>query len=348
MKSSLNLLLATDAWRPQVNGVVRTWETSIQHLRDRGHRVEVIEPNQFLSAPVPFYPEIRLCLPWQNQLLERVKSFQPDAVHIATEGPIGLTMRTFLMRRRWHFTTSYHTKFPEYLEEMVHLPASWSYRYMRWFHSASSAILVATPTLEKELIGWRFNAPIRRWSRGVDLSLFYPRPKTPTDAPRPHLLYVGRVSKEKSIEDFLKVKAPGTKFIVGDGPIRAKLEQQYPEARFLGYRKGQALAEVYANCDLFVFPSRTDTFGLVLIEALASGLPVAAYPVLGPIDIINDPKAGVLNDNLEVAVQQALQQCDSESAVRLGRQYTWERCTDQLLGSLVDLRTGRPWSVANR
>lgn len=341
MKTQLKILLATDAWRPQVNGVVRTWETSIRHLRDRGHAVEVIEPGQFPSTPVPFYPEIRLCLPWQNQLAERVRSFQPDAIHIATEGPIGLSMRTFCGRRRWRFTTSYHTKFPEYLREMVHLPTSLSYRYMRWFHSASSSILVATPTLEKELIARRFAPPIRRWSRGVDLELFHPRPKTPSDFPRPHLLYVGRVSKEKGIEDFLKAKTPGTKFVVGDGPIRERLEKLYPEAKFLGYRRGLALAEVYANCDLFVFPSRTDTFGLVLIEALASGLPVAAYPVLGPIDIVDDEKAGALDENLEVAVERALKRCDSANAVALGRQYTWERCTDQLLGSIVALKTGK-------
>ena len=335
MNQIKKLLLATDAWRPQINGVVRTWETSIHVLRERGHRVEVIEPGQFPSMPIPFYPEIRLCLPWQNQIAQRVRLFQPDFIHIATEGPIGLAMRTFCTRRQLRFTTSYHTKFPEYLERMVGLPSRWSYRFMRWFHSRSSAILIATPTLEKELITWGFRSPMRRWSRGVDLELFHPRPKTLFDFPRPLLLYVGRVSKEKSIEDFLKIKTPGTKIIVGDGPIRPRLEKQYPEAKFLGYRKGEALAEVYANCDLFVFPSRTDTFGLVIIEALASGLPVAAYPVLGPIDILTGENLGAMNNDLGVAIQEALQTGDAQKCERFGREFTWDRCTDQLFQSFV-------------
>jgi glycosyltransferase involved in cell wall biosynthesis len=341
MKQSLRILLASDAWRPQVNGVVRTWETSIAHLKDRGHAVEVIEPGQFPNAPIPFYPEIRLCLPWQNQIAQRYTRFQPDIIHVATEGPIGLAMRTFCTRRRLHFTTSYHTKFPEYLQEMIYLPASWSYPYMRWFHSRSSAIMVATPSLEEELRSRRFQPPLKRWSRGVDLELFHPRPKTLFDYPRPILLYVGRVSKEKGIEDFLKVKTPGTKLIVGDGPIREKLQKQYPEAVFLGYRRGEALAEVYANSDLFVFPSKTDTFGLVLIEALASGLPVAAYPVIGPIDIIHNEKAGILRKDLSEAVPLALERGDPEECVKLGRQYTWERCTNQLLSNFVLAKTGK-------
>ncbi len=236
----MRILVATDAWHPQVNGVVRTWTTSIERLRHLGHSVEVIEPNQFPGMPCPLYPEIRLCLPRQNPIARRINAFGPDVIHIVTEGPIGLAVRLYCRRHCLFFTTSYHTKFPEYLQRMIGLPASMSYAFMRWFHGGSSAIMVATPSLEEELRQRRFRPPLRRWSRGVDLELFHPRSKPQFDWPRPILLYVGRVSKEKSIEDFLKVEAPGTKVVIGDGPIRERLEKQYPAAKFLGYRRGQA------------------------------------------------------------------------------------------------------------
>lgn len=343
----MRILLATDAWHPQVNGVVRTWTTSIERLQQLGHEVAVIEPNQFAGMPCPLYPEIRLCMPGQNPIARKINTFRPDIIHIATEGPIGLAVRLYCRRRGQFFTTSYHTKFPEYLQRMVGLPSGMSYQFMRWFHSNSAAIMVATPSLEEELRQRGFGPPLRRWSRGVDLELFYPRPKTLFDFPRPILLYVGRVSKEKSIEDFLRVKAPGTKVIVGDGPIRERLEKQYPDAKFLGYRRGQALAECYANADLFVFPSVTDTFGLVMIEALASGVPVAAYPVVGPIDIVNLPKIGALDPNLEVAVERALKESDPVECARIGRQYTWANCTGQLLSNFVHARTGAPLGIAS-
>ncbi|MCE9529861.1 MAG: glycosyltransferase family 1 protein [Planctomycetes bacterium] len=337
----MRILLATDAWLPQVNGVVRTWLTSIEYLRKLGHEVKVIEPNQFPGMPCPLYPEIRLCLPLPGQIVRSINAFQPDVIHIATEGPIGLAVRLYCRRRGFFFTTSYHTKFPEYLQRLVFLPTRLSYGFMRLFHSGSSTIMVATPSLEEELRQHSFQPPLKRWSRGVDLELFHPRPKTLFDWPRPILLYVGRVSKEKSIEDFLKVNAPGTKVVVGDGPIRERLEKQYPAAKFLGYRSGQPLAECYANADLFVFPSKTDTFGLVMIEALASGLPVAAYPVVGPADIITQPGMGALDQNLEKAVERALKEGDPETSARIGRQYTWENCTGQLLANFVDVRSGR-------
>jgi len=331
----MRILLATDAWRPQVNGVVRTWETSIARLRQLGHEVDVIEPNLFPGMPCPFYPEIRLSLPLQNAIVRRIGKFKPHVIHIATEGPIGLAVRLFCRRRGLFFTTSYHTKFPEYLQEMLFLPAGVSYRFMRWFHRRSSTIMVATPSLEAELRQRRFHPPLKRWSRGVDLELFQPRPKNHFNFPRPILLYVGRVSKEKGIEDFLRLKTPGTKVIVGDGPIRERLEKQYPEVKFLGYRRGLALAECYASADLFVFPSKTDTFGLVLIEALASGIPVAAYPVVGPIDIVTQPNVGALHADLGQAVSRALKEGNPEACTQLGRQYTWENCTNQLLSNFV-------------
>jgi glycosyltransferase involved in cell wall biosynthesis len=276
-----------------------------------------------------------------QQIVRRMQAFSPDVIHIATEGPIGLAVRLFCRRRRFFFTTSYHTKFPEYLREMLFLPAGLSYGFMRWFHRRSSAIMVATQSLEKELRQRGFRPPIKRWSRGVDLELFHPRLKNHFEFPRPILLYVGRVSKEKGIESFLKLDSPGTKVIVGDGPIRERLERQYPQAKFLGYRRGVSLAECYASADLFVFPSKTDTFGLVIIEALASGIPVAAYPVDGPIDIVTQPNVGSLHDDLGKAVNSALSNSDPKKCEALGRQYTWENCTRQLLGNFVGVRTGK-------
>jgi glycosyltransferase involved in cell wall biosynthesis len=345
MNGPLRILLATDAWRPQVNGVVRTWETSLAHLRQRGHQTDVIHPGLFRSFPVPFYQEIRLALPGRRRVGELVQSFAPSVVHIATEGPIGLAVRAFCLRHRWRFSTSYHSKFPEYLQEFARVPIRWSYRYMRWFHSASSAVLVSTPTLAADLAGRGFHN-LRRWSRGVDLTLFAPRRKTWTDYLQPILLYAGRVSKEKNIEAFLALDRPGTKVVVGDGPHRGRLQRDFPKAVFLGYRSGAALAEAYANADVFVFPSKTDTFGLVMIEALACGVPVAAYPVVGPIDIVTDHKVGCLHDDLGHAVDVALRDGDPAACVRHARQFTWERCTDQLLESVVPIH--RPGDASRR
>jgi glycosyltransferase involved in cell wall biosynthesis len=330
-------LLATDAWFPQVNGVVRTWETTLKQFHKRGIETFVIHPQLFRGFPTPFYPEIRLACVGSSAITQYVADFQPDAIHIATEGPIGLATRFHCTRNRYRFSTSYHTKFPEYLYQFLRIPTSWSYGYLRWFHRGASATCVATPSLEKELIAQRFTN-LKRWSRGVDLDLFQPG-IGPFRLPKPVLLYVGRVSIEKGIEDFLKLDIAGTKVIVGDGPARASLEKKYPQAVFLGYRKGKQLAEVYQSADVFVFPSKTDTFGLVMIEALACGVPVAAYPVVGPIDIITEPKIGVLHNNLHEAIQQTLATADRNACIEHGRKFTWERCTEQLLQSLVPIKS---------
>jgi glycosyltransferase involved in cell wall biosynthesis len=329
---ALRILLATDAWRPQVNGVVRTWETSLELLRARGHETCVIEPNLFANAAIPFYPEIRLAWPTRRRVSQLIRQFSPDVVHIATEGTIGLAVRAFCLRNRWKFTTSYHTQFPEYVETMLRVPADWSYRYMRWFHGTSSAVMASTPTMERTLADRGFKN-LRRWSRGVDLGVFYPRQKSWDQYARPILLYAGRVSKEKNIEAFLALKNAGSKLIAGDGPIREKLQREYPQAVFLGYRKGPDLAEAYANADVFVFPSRTDTFGLVMIEAMACGVPVAAFPVVGPIDVVTEPGTGRLDEDLSAAVESALSTGDADACVRYARTFTWERCTDQLLAN---------------
>ncbi len=329
------ILIATDAWHPQVNGVVRTLDTTTRWLRDHGHSVEVIEPTAFRSYAVPFYPEIRVSMPNPGRIDRLLRRFQPDHIHIATEGPIGWQVRRACLKRSWHFTTSYHTRFPEYLHHLMHVPESFTYRLVRKFHAASSAMLVSTASLEQELKDRGFTAPIRRWSRGVDLTLFHPRTKTDPGLPRPLMLSVGRVSYEKGLEDFLRLRTAGTKLIVGDGPARAELQAKYPDARFLGLCRGQALAEIYANADLFVFPSRTDTFGIVLIEALASGLPIAAYPVTGPIDIVVDPSLGALDSDLGAAVEHALARGVPEACTRAAQAYTWDACTQQFFSHLV-------------
>ncbi|HEX4608441.1 MAG TPA: glycosyltransferase family 1 protein [Urbifossiella sp.] len=334
------ILIATDAWHPQVNGVVRTLDTTARRLRDWGHAVEVVEPGAFAAVGVPFYPEIRLALPRPGRVYDRVRRFRPDYVHISTEGPIGLLVRHFCRRRRWGFTTSYHTRFPEYLNELAGVPLGPTYRFLRWFHGGAGAVLVATPSLEKELTARGFRPPLRRWSRGVDLTLFHPRPRPAAAHPRPVLLYVGRVSHEKNVEDFLRLGVPGTKLVVGDGPARAELERKYPAAVFLGYRRGAALGEAYAAADVFVFPSRTDTFGMVVIEAFASGLPVAAYPAMGPIDTVTNDKLGALDDDLGRAVRRALETGDPAACAAEGAGYTWDHCTHQFLTSLVPVSAG--------
>jgi len=332
------ILIATDAWHPQVSGVVRTLDATARVLREWGHAVEVVEPSPYWSIPFPFYRDVPMCLPRAGRINERILRFRPEHVHVATEGGIGLAVRRFCRNRGWRFTTSYHTRFPEYLRRLTHVPETITYRFMRWFHRASSACMVATGSLGRELSDRGFTAPIVSWSRGVDRDTFHPRPKFEIGYKRPFLLYVGRVSHEKGIDEFLRLRLPGTKFIVGDGPARKDLERKHAGAVFLGYRDGRELGAIYANADLFVFPSRTDTFGVVLIEALASGLPVAAHPVTGPGDIIANERLGALDQDLGRAVKLALARGDPAACAAEGRKYTWESSTRQFLANLVDSR----------
>lgn len=332
------ILIATDAWHPQVNGVVRTLDTTTRTLRALGHIVEVISPEGFSQIPIPFYREIPFCFPRPGTLNRRIQSFQPNCVHIATEGPIGLLVRNYCRQRAWNFTTSYHTKFPEYAQTLTGFPASWSYRFLRWFHNRAAAIMVATPSLEADLQQRGFTSPIRRWSRGVDFTVFRAGEKPPSQYPGPVLLYVGRVSAEKNIEAFLAIDTPGTKVIVGDGPARAELQAKYPDAVFLGFLKSEALTAAYAAADLFVFPSKTDTFGLVMIEAMACGLPVAAFPVTGPIDIITNPTFGALDADLGTAIGNALATGQRAACIDEARRYSWENCTRQFIENLVPIR----------
>jgi glycosyltransferase involved in cell wall biosynthesis len=334
----VRILIATDAWQPQVNGVVRTLSTTVRQLTQLGHDVKVIEPSLFLNFPCVVYPEIHLALPAERPMQLMLRRFAPDHIHIATEGPIGFQMRRLCQAQQLRFTTSYHTKFPEYLWELLGVPSSLSYRLLRWFHAPAAAIMVSTPSLEHELREWGFRNRLLRWSRAVDTGVFHPRPQTYPAHERPIQMYVGRVSREKNIDAFLRLETRGTKYVIGDGPARAELQQKYPQVRFLGPLSGEPLAEAYANADVFVFPSRTDTFGLVMLEALASGVPVAAYPVPGPIDIVRPPTTGALHDDLAVAVEMALRTSIPEACVALASQYTWEKCTRQFLDNLVPAR----------
>ncbi len=334
------IILATDAWYPLVNGVVRTIDMTAQTLRAMGHVVDVVEPSGLLSVGVPFYPEIRLCFPRTGPLSKRILKFQPDHVHITTEGPLGLAVRQFCRGRNWAFSTSYHTKFPEYLRRLAFIPESWTYPYLRWFHAAADPMMTATPSLEAELRRRGFNGLHGRWSRGVDAKLFRPRPKQAAPWPGPVLLYVGRVSNEKNIEAFLKLDTPGTKVVVGDGPAKLPLQKKYPAAKFLGYLSGETLAEQYAQADLFVFPSLTDTFGLVVIEALACGVPVAAFPATGPVDIITRPELGACDEDLGKAITTALATGKRDDCIEEAKKYSWENCTQQFIDNLVLVTEG--------
>ncbi|GEO80418.1 glycosyltransferase family 4 protein [Pararhodospirillum oryzae] len=332
----MRIVVVTDAWFPQVNGVVRTLDTLRARLIARGHEVEFITPQSFRTVPCPTYPEIRLALRPRRHMARTIETFQPCVVHIATEGPLGLSARAYCVRRGIPFTTAFHTKFPEYVNARLRVPVSWGYAVLRWFHKPSRAIMVATQGVEDELRRWGFSA-IRRWTRGVDTDLFRPRPKDSLDGviqgPRPWFVYVGRVAVEKNIEAFLSLDLPGTKIVVGGGPQLEALRARHPKVVFVGEKHGDDLARHFAVGDVFVFPSRTDTFGLVLLEALACGLPVAAYPVAGPLDVIGDAPVGVLDEDLGAAALKALDM-DPEAcrAFALGR--SWETSVDQFLSNV--------------
>ncbi|HEY0684478.1 MAG TPA: glycosyltransferase family 1 protein [Steroidobacter sp.] len=329
----MKIAIVTDAWRPQTNGVVKTLSTTADGLRALGHVVHIIEPNQFKTFPCPTYPEIRLAWLPYGRLSQLLEEFGPDAIHIATEGTLGAAARKWCLRRGFPFTTSYHTQFPEYVRARVPIPLSVSYAHLRRFHSAAARTMVATPAMQRLLESRGFKN-IVRWTRGVDVSLFKPRDKSFLDFPRPIAMYVGRVAVEKNIEAFLKLDLPGTKVVVGDGPARAELEAKYPATKFVGYKFGEQLASHVAAADVFVFPSRTDTFGLVLLEAMACGVPVAAYPVTGPIDVVAQGVTGELNEDLRAAALAALK-LDPNQCRAYALANTWETATRQFLSHLA-------------
>ena len=301
----MKLVLVTDAWFPQVNGVVRSLERVVAQLRADGDTVTLIAPDRFRTLPCPTYPEIRLALPGPGKVARLIRESGADFVHIATEGPLGFAARRYCVSKGRGYTTSYHTRFPEYLSARSPVPLSWSYALVRRFHNRGLACMVATQSLADELAGRGFRQLVT-WPRGVDADFFRPRPGADLGFARPVFLCVGRVAVEKNLEAFLELDLPGTKVVVGDGPAREELMRRYPDARFLGMLQGEDLGNAYAAADVFVFPSRTDTFGNVLLEALASGLPVAAFPVTGPKDLIRDPRAGALDEDLRRAAMRAL------------------------------------------
>ncbi len=331
------ILIISDAWRPQVNGVVRTLETVADHLVGDGCAVEVIGPDRFLSIPMPSYPEIRLALGGRSRLAAMMRDFAPDSVHIATEGPLGWRARGLCREWGWDFTTSFHTRFPDYLHARTRIPRDWAWAGLRRFHNAGKGVFAATRSLCDELTGKGFTNVVA-WSRGVDLERFTPDEPDPFPGlRRPIFLYAGRVAVEKNIEAFLSLDLPGTKVVVGDGPQREALQRRFPDAHFTGYRTGRPLAAAYAGADVFVFPSRTDTFGLVLLEALACGTPVAAFPVAGPLDVIGDEPVGRLDEDLRAACLSALAQ-DRAACRTYAEGWSWEACMRRFRRALVPLK----------
>lgn len=321
----MKILVATDAWHPQVNGVVRTLGHVSREARALGFELEFLSPDQFWTLPMPSYPEIRLALAASGRVARWLERSRPDAIHVATEGPIGHAVRRACLRDDLRFTTSFHTRFPDYLAERLPVPERWTsevtWAWLRRFHAPGAATLAATPTLASELTTRGFKN-VKLWPRGVDAELFRPRKQAILNFPRPIFLTVGRLAVEKNLEAFLKLDLPGTKVVVGDGPARNGLARKFSDAVFLGSLQGEALAEIYAAADVFVFPSRTDTFGLVLLEALASGLPVAAFPAAAPHDVVGHAPVGVLDEDLRLACLGALE-CSRQGCRDFALGMTW-------------------------
>lgn len=345
----MRIALITDAWFPQINGVVTTWNHVRENLVARGHHVDVIHPSLFKTFAAPKYPEIRLAILPRRKLRRMLDDMQPDAVHIATEGSLGLAARGWCRARRMPFTTSYHTRFPQYLQTYFEIPPAPTYRFLRWFHGAADRTLVTTPSMRDDLAAHSFDPrKLVVWTRGVNLNRFKmsstsggkpvhasPRtwPGSPLDhIPHPRFLYLGRVAPEKNIEAFLKLDLPGSKVVVGDGPQLTILREKFPGVHFTGFKTGDDLAAHVAACDVFVFPSLTDTFGVVMLEAMACGLPVAAFPVTGPVDVIT-PETGVLSHDLRAACLQCLD-LDRTKVRAYAEQFTWDRCADMVLEHL--------------
>lgn len=327
-----HLMIVTDAWYPQVNGVVRSLTHTRDELTERGHKVTMLTPEGYRTFPCPTYPEIRLALFPASRVAKFIRQTAPDVIHIATEGPLGLAARNFCIRNNLKFTTAYHTRFPEYIYSRTRLPLGISYAFIRWFHKPSQTVMAPTQQVISDLDHWRVdNAAL--WPRGVDLDLFSP-PKRRKKTEKPILLYVGRVAVEKNIEAFLAININAEKWVVGDGPALSSLKKSYPDAVFFGVKSKEELPAFYGQADVFVFPSKTDTFGLVLLEAMACGLPVAAYPVTGPVDVIGSSNAGAMDDDLKIAVTRALNLSRKDARAH-AETFSWTKATDIFEGFLV-------------
>lgn len=337
-QSGLKIVIATDAWKPQLNGVVTTLDTLGNILKAFGNEVLYITPQDFHSVPMPSYPEIRLSLFPNRKVASMINAFQPDAIHIATEGPIGRATRRFCKRRKFPYTTSFHTRFPEYAYDRIRFPIDWGYAMLRDFHNDAETLMVATPGLVEELEEKGFKN-MKLWARGVDTEKFRPMETDVYEGlPRPIMTYVGRFAVEKSLEDFLDLDLPGTKVMVGHGPQEEELKAKYKgkNVHWAGTHFGEDLVKHFAGSDVFVFPSRTDTFGLVNVEALACGVPVAAYPVRGPLEILGDAPegAGCMDEDLKVAIETALAKKDPEACRAHAMNFSWEAGAKQFIANL--------------
>jgi glycosyltransferase involved in cell wall biosynthesis len=330
----MRILIATDAWKPQVNGVVNTYANVEREAAGAGFSLSFLTPSEFRTVPLPTYSEIRLALIRPSDAAKRVELGKPDCIHIATEGPIGLATRAYCLRAGRKFTTSYHTRFPEYIAARVPVPLSWGYRFERWFHNAGAGVLAASRSLCDELTAQGIKN-VHLWSRGVDLDLFKPRPVDRFGLPRPLFLYAGRVAVEKNLDAFLSLDLPGSKAVVGGGPQLDELKQRYPNVVFTGPKFGVDLAEHYASADVFVFPSLTDTFGNVLLEALACGVPVAAYNVMGPKDVVANGSVGILGADLKEAALSALS-LDRAACRAHAEQFSWSACARRFRDILAE------------
>ena len=338
----MKIMIVTDAWEPQVNGVVRTLKMTTRHLQEMGHSTHILSPLDFRSFPCPTYPEISLAVATRRAVARHIDAVAPDCLHIATEGPLGWAARGVALKRGWPFTTAYHSRFPEYVHARVRVPMGWSYALLRKFHNAGRATLAPTPAIVDDLAARGFTRA-RLWSRGVNLEAFSPDgPRLPRDS-SPVFLYVGRLAVEKQVHKFLDLDLPGKKWVAGTGPEEAKLKAQYPNARWFGVLSGDDLATVYRSADVMVFPSVTDTFGLVMVESMACGTPVAAYPVPGPIDVVgHDSPGGAIDDDLRAACMAALSK-DHEGVRRHAEKFNWPTATRQFEQALV--RIARPSGV---
>jgi glycosyltransferase involved in cell wall biosynthesis len=334
----MKIMIITDAWEPQVNGVVRTLKQTRKELTEMGHQVDMITPLEFKTVPCPTYPDISLSILPAKKVSQRIRAFKPDAIHISTEGPLGLAARSFAIKNKIPHSTAYHTRFPEYVYARTKIPLSWTYRFLRWFHGHSCAVMAPTPAVVADLNHFGFKNVVL-WSRGVDLDRFEYKESNAINTTKPIFLYVGRVAVEKNIEAFLSLDLPGSKVVIGDGPSLPFLKDKYPNATYLGAKDQADLPPYYASGDVFVFPSKTDTFGLVILEAMACGLPVAAYPVTGPIDVIGDSGSGVLNKDLREACLEALK-IPKEKAIAHAKLYSWRAASEQFARHLVPVPEG--------
>jgi glycosyltransferase involved in cell wall biosynthesis len=338
MQEKMRITLVTDTWLPSINGVVTTLSNTVNVLRQQGHVIQIIEPSQFKTVGSPRYPEVRLS--WDIwRVGPMIEKFQPDAIHIATEGPLGAAARWYCKvdKRSIPHNTSYHTMFPEYLHEIYGFPVDWGYWMMRLFHKFSTRVLVTNDEMMGHLQSKGFNNSMQTWNRGVDRTLFNPLKRE--QFPGFNMLCVSRASREKGLDDFCSLQVAGRKILVGDGPYLAELKRRYPDVVFTGYLQGEALARAYASADVFVFPSKTDTFGVVMLEAMACGTPIAAYPVTGPLGVVKNGINGWMDDDLHTAVLFAAD-VNRNSVRQASESYDWAACTDTFLTALTRIPPG--------